>query len=90
MKVQKRALAVLAAAALFSGFGLGTAQAVKPQQGSEFDRGTCTTTTGHGANATQSTDQGQCETSADNPNKGKDNEPGINTGQGFKPHPGGR
>jgi hypothetical protein len=63
---------------------LGTAApayAVKPSQGSTFDTGTCTTTTGHGSNATQTTDPGAC-TSADNPNQGGNND-GINTGHGF-------
>ena len=57
------------------------AGAVKPSQGSTFDTGTCTTTSGHGSNATQTTDNGNC-TSADNPNKGGTNS-GTNTGHGF-------
>jgi hypothetical protein len=57
------------------------AGAVKPAQGSTFETGTCTTTTGHGSNATQTTDNGNC-TSADNPNKGGTQD-GTNTGHGF-------
>ncbi len=57
------------------------AGAVKPSQGSTFDTGTCTTTSGHGSNATQTTDNGNC-TSADNPTKGGTNG-GTNTGHGF-------
>jgi hypothetical protein len=57
------------------------AYAVKPSQGSTFDTGTCTTTTGHGSNATQTTDHGAC-TSADNPNQGGTTG-GTNTGHGF-------
>jgi hypothetical protein len=57
------------------------AHAVKPAQGSTFETGTCTTTTGHGSNATQTTDNGNCN-SADNPNKGGTSG-GINTGHGF-------
>jgi hypothetical protein len=57
------------------------AGAVKPSQGSTFETGTCTTTTGHGSNAIQTTDNGNC-TSADNPNKGG-SDPGTNTGHGF-------
>jgi hypothetical protein len=59
------------------------AGAVKPPQGSEFETGTCTTTTGHGRNAEQTTDNGNCD-SADNPNKGGTTE-GTNTGHGFVP-----
>jgi hypothetical protein len=59
------------------------AGAVKPAQGSEFETGTCTTTTGHGSNATQTTDNGNCS-SADNPNKGGTTD-GTNTGHGFVP-----
>jgi hypothetical protein len=59
------------------------AGAVKPSQGSEFETGTCTTTTGHGSNATQTTDNGNCN-SADNPNKGGTTD-GTNTGHGFVP-----
>ena len=59
----------------------GTAGAVKPSQGSTFETGTCTTTSGHGSNATQTTDNGNC-TSADNPTKGGTNG-GTNTGHGF-------
>jgi hypothetical protein len=59
------------------------AGAVKPSQGSTFENGTCTTTTGHGSNATQTTDLGNC-TSADNPNKGGTTT-GTNTGHGFVP-----
>jgi hypothetical protein len=62
------------------------AGAVKPPQGDEFTPGTCTTTTGHGSNAVQTTDNGQCG-SADNPNKGTEDD-GINTGHGFVPKPG--
>jgi hypothetical protein len=57
------------------------ADAVKPAQGSTFDTGTCTTTSGHGSNATQTTDTGNC-TSADNPNQGGTSG-GTNTGHGF-------
>jgi len=57
------------------------AGAVKPAQGSTFQTGTCTTTTGHGSNATQTTDTGNCG-SAENPNKGGTSE-GTNTGHGF-------
>ena len=57
------------------------AGAVKPSQGSTFETGTCTTTSGHGSNATQTTDNGNC-TSADNPTKGGTNG-GTNTGHGF-------
>jgi hypothetical protein len=57
------------------------AGAVKPSQGSTFETGTCTTTSGHGSNATQTTDNGNC-TSADNPNQGGTNG-GTNTGHGF-------
>jgi hypothetical protein len=57
------------------------AYAVKPAQGSTFDTGTCTTTSGHGSNATQTTDTGNC-TSADNPNQGGTSG-GTNTGHGF-------
>ena len=57
------------------------AGAVKPSQGSTFDSGTCTTTTGHGSNATQTTDTGNCN-SADNPNQGGTTD-GTNTGHGF-------
>ena len=57
------------------------AGAVKPSQGSTFETGTCTTTSGHGSNATQTTDNGNC-TSADNPKKGGNNT-GTNTGHGF-------
>jgi hypothetical protein len=63
------------------------AGAVKPPQGDEFTPGTCTTTTGHGSNAEQTTDNGQCG-SADNPNKGTEDD-GINSGHGFvSPKPG--
>jgi hypothetical protein len=57
------------------------AGAVKPSQGSTFETGTCTTTTGHGSNAVQTTDNGNC-TSADNPNRGG-TDSGTNTGHGF-------
>jgi len=57
------------------------AGAVKPSQGSTFETGTCTTTSGHGSNATQTTDNGNCS-SADNPNQGGTSG-GINTGHGF-------
>jgi hypothetical protein len=59
------------------------AGAVKPSQGSTFETGTCTTTSGHGSNAVQTTDNGNCG-SADNPNKGGTNT-GTNTGHGFVP-----
>ncbi|MCU1377562.1 MAG: hypothetical protein JWN29_545 [Acidimicrobiales bacterium] len=59
------------------------AGAVKPSQGSTFETGTCTTTSGHGSNATQTTDNGNCS-SADNPNKGGTTG-GTNTGHGFVP-----
>jgi hypothetical protein len=57
------------------------AGAVKPSQGSTFETGTCTTTTGHGSNAVQTTDTGSCK-SADNPNQGG-TDTGTNTGHGF-------
>ena len=77
----KKVSASLALLVVFSGLGAGTASAVKPAQGSTFTPGTCTTTTGHGTNATQETDPGQC-TSADNDTK-HTNTPGTNTGHGF-------
>jgi len=61
--------------------GAGTAHAVKPTQGSTFEQGECTTTSGHGSNAVQTSDNGNCD-SADNPNKGANNT-GTNTGHGF-------
>jgi hypothetical protein len=57
------------------------AWAVKPAQGSTFETGTCTTTTGHGSNTVQTTDNGNCG-SADNPNQGGTSG-GTNTGHGF-------
>ena len=39
----------------------------------------------HGLNATQTTDNGNCENSADNPNKGGTTG-GTNTGHGFVPN----
>lgn len=81
----KKRLAI--ATLMLSGLGvLATASpagAVKPAQGSTFETGTCTTTTGHGSNATQTTDNGNCN-SADNPNKGGSTD-GTNTGHGFVP-----
>jgi len=71
-------VASLGASAMLSAAPAG---AVKPSQGSTFDTGTCTTTTGHGSNATQTTDNGNC-TSADNPNQGGTTG-GTNTGHGF-------
>jgi hypothetical protein len=71
---------------LLSLLGGGAALAKKPSQGSTFTPGTCTTTSGHGSNAIQLTDPGNCK-SADNPNQG-DEEEGINTGHGFVPKPG--
>jgi hypothetical protein len=61
--------------------GAAPAYAVKPAQGSTFSTGTCTTTSGHGSNATQTTDTGNCN-SADNPNQGGTTS-GTNTGHGF-------
>jgi hypothetical protein len=78
---------VIASVGLVASLGASTvwlaapAGAVKPSQGSTFETGTCTTTTGHGSNATQTTDNGAC-TSADNPNKGGTTN-GTNTGHGF-------
>ena len=78
---------VVAAAGLVASLGASTvwlavpAGAVKPTQGSTFETGTCTTTTGHGSNAIETTDNGNCD-SADNPNKGGSNT-GTNTGHGF-------
>jgi hypothetical protein len=81
----KRRLAI--ATLMLSSLGVlaatSPAGAVKPPQGSEFETGTCTTTTGHGSKATQTTDNGNCN-SADNPNKG-DTTGGHNTGHGFVP-----
>jgi hypothetical protein len=77
----KRIVVSSVAVLLFSGLGMGAANAVKPAQGDVFTPGTCTTTTGHGSNATQTTDTGSC-TSADNPNQGGTTE-GTNTGHGF-------
>ena len=59
------------------------AGAVKPSQGSTFESGTCTTTTGHGSNAVQTSDPGNCN-SANNPNQGGTTG-GTNTGHGFVP-----
>ena len=86
MKVLRRTITVRATTAMLTGLGAGAANAVKPAQGDEFTPGTCTTTTGQGANAVQTTDPGQCG-SADNQKKHTE-EDGINTGGGFKPHPG--
>jgi hypothetical protein len=63
---------------------ISPAGAVKPPQGSTFETGTCATTTGHGSNAIQTTDNGNCN-SADNPNQGGTTG-GTNTGHGFVPH----
>ena len=84
--MKRRVVAIIFGLAVLSAAGAATAEAVKPLQGSVFDRGECTTTSGHGSNATQESDTGNCK-SADNPNKG-DEEEGINTGHGFVPKPG--
>jgi len=81
MNNSKRVLVSSVAVLLFSGLGMGAANAVKPSQGSSFSTGTCTTTTGHGSKATQTTDPGSCK-SADNPNQGGSTG-GTNTGHGF-------
>jgi hypothetical protein len=83
--MKKTVLQAIAVSAAMSGamwLGVGTASAVQPTQGSEFETGTCTTITGHGTNATETTDPGQCD-SANNPNQGLDNQGGTNTGHGF-------
>jgi hypothetical protein len=77
---KKFALAAVIACAAVPVFA-SPAFAVKPAQGSTFSTGTCTTTSGHGSNATQTTDTGNC-TSADNPNQGGTTG-GTNTGHGF-------
>jgi len=77
----KRILLGVGVVAGIVGLTAGPSWAVKPSQGSTFDTGTCTTTTGHGSNATQTTDNGAC-TSADNPNQGGTTG-GTNTGHGF-------
>jgi uncharacterized low-complexity protein len=82
-KTVVQAIAVSAAMSGAMWLGVGTAWAVKPTQGSTFETGTCTTTTGHGSNATETTDNGNCG-SADNPNKGG-TQGGTNTGHGFVP-----
>jgi uncharacterized low-complexity protein len=84
-KTVVQAIAVSAAMSGAMWLGVGPAWAVKPAQGSEFETGTCTTTTGHGSNAIQETDNGNCG-SADNPNKGG-SQGGTNTGHGFVPDP---
>ncbi|HLM04560.1 MAG TPA: hypothetical protein VK402_05145 [Blastococcus sp.] len=86
MTLTRRAATIAASVLAIGALGLAPASAEKPSQGSTFDTGTCTTTTGHGSNAVETTDNGAC-TSADNPNKGTRDD-GINTGQGFKPKPG--
>jgi hypothetical protein len=85
--VKKRlAIVTLALSTLGVLAATSPAGAVKPPQGDEFTPGTCTTTTGHGSNAVQETDPGQCG-SADNDNKHTEDD-GINTGHGFVPKPG--
>ena len=79
----KRTLATTAAVFALTVASMAPAYAVKPSQGSTFDTGTCTTTSGHGSNATQTTDNGNCS-SADNPNQGGTTD-GTNTGHGFVP-----
>lgn len=79
----KRTLATGAAVVALTMLSMAPAYGVKPTQGSSFDTGTCTTTSGHGSNATQTTDNGNC-TSADNPNQGGTSD-GTNTGHGFVP-----
>jgi hypothetical protein len=79
--MKRRIVGVLLGAGVLLGTVTAPAYAVKPSQGSTFDSGTCTTTTGHGSNATQTTDTGAC-TSADNPNQGGSTG-GTNTGHGF-------
>ena len=83
MKI-RRLIAAAGVAASLGGSAVlfaAPAGAVKPSQGSTFETGTCTTTSGHGSNATQTTDNGNC-TSADNPKKGG-TDSGTNTGHGF-------
>jgi hypothetical protein len=77
---KKFAIVTLALSTLGVLAATSPAGAVKPSQGSTFETGTCTTTTGHGSNAIQTTDTGNCN-SADNPNQG-----GTNTGHGFVPN----
>lgn len=79
----KRTLATAAAVVALTVVSMAPAYGVKPSQGSTFDTGTCTTTSGHGSNATQTTDTGNCD-SADNQNKGGTSG-GTNTGHGFVP-----
>jgi hypothetical protein len=81
--VRKKLVIALALASLSIPVAASPAFAVKPTQGSTFDTGTCTTTSGHGSNATQTTDTGNCN-SADNPNQGGTSG-GTNTGHGFVP-----
>src|SRR4051812_5192506 len=80
---KKRMAAAFAVVVGLSLTSVAQAGAVKPAQGSTFTPGTCTTTSGHGSNATQTTDNGSCG-SADNPNKGGTTS-GTNTGHGFVP-----
>jgi hypothetical protein len=84
----KKVLTVLLGAMFMVAVGTGPAFADKPAEGSSFETGTCTTVTGHGSNATFTTDTGAC-TSADNPNKGGSGS-GWNTGHGFGTEPGGK
>ncbi len=79
--MRKKILLASAVASLSLGALAAPAYAVKPAQGSTFSTGTCTTTSGHGSNATQTTDTGNCN-SADNPNQGGTTS-GTNTGHGF-------
>jgi len=80
---KKRIAAAVAVALGLSLTSVAQAGAVKPSQGSTFETGTCTTTSGHGSNAVQTTDTGNCG-SADNPNQGGATG-GTNTGHGFVP-----
>jgi hypothetical protein len=79
--MKRRIVGLLLGTGILLGAAAAPAYATKPSQGSTFDSGTCTTTTGHGSNATQTTDPGAC-TSADNPNQGG-TDGGTNTGHGF-------
>ena len=79
--MRKRLVIVTALALSSIPVAASPAFAVKPAQGSTFNTGTCTTTSGHGSNATQTTDTGNCN-SADNPNQGGTSG-GTNTGHGF-------
>jgi len=81
--VIKRIVTTTAAVVALTITSMAPAYGVKPSQGSTFSTGTCTTTSGHGSNATQTTDNGSC-TSADNPNQGGTTS-GTNTGHGFVP-----